>query len=102
MKYLITLILISNIACAEETASKEEVNYCLDPETAQENEKQARSKPDDKVLSKLIALRTGLCDLVDKNIITVREATDIFEVERVKSMTKRWKEEIENSTEISL
>ena len=43
-------------------------------------------------------MRIGLCEFVDKGIISVCEATEIFELEQVTSVTDRGKEEIESST----
>jgi hypothetical protein len=96
-------MLISSITFADDLLSKqEEVNHCLNPQAAKENEAIVKLYPTDTTLIKLAAIRIGLCEFVDKGIIDVRTATEIFEVEQVKSVRDRWKENIETSEDITL
>lgn len=59
-----------------------EVNQCLDPQTAKDNEAVVRRNPMDEEIVRLVALHIGLCDLVDKGIITVKLATSMFNLEK--------------------
>lgn len=69
-------------------------NFCDDPEKAVNNENLAKKHPADERIIKLVALRTGLCDLLKKNIITNEFAIDLFETERQREVIKRLQEEI--------
>lgn len=92
--------MLSHIVSAEEILpKKEEINHCLDQQSAAENESLVRKYPADTTLVRLAAIRIGLCDFVDKGIITVRKATEIFELEKVKGITKKWKDEIKFKNE---
>jgi len=103
MKILVLLILLSSIVAAEEMLPEpKEVNQCLEPQAAKENEALVRDHPKDRVLVRLAAIRVGLCNFVDKGIIDVRTATKIFEVEQVKSVRDRWQEKLESSEDITL
>ena len=102
MKFFIVLLLLSNAVFAIEDfteGEKPETNQCLDSESAKENEVLAKKHPEDVPLVRFIAIRIGLCDLVDKEIISVKDATSIFELEQDKSVKDRFKDEMKNKKE---
>lgn len=68
-------------------------NFCTDPDKVQNNESLARKHPRDERLVKLVALRTGLCDLIEKKIIDLDIAIDLFENERQNQVIKRMQED---------
>ncbi len=74
-----------------------EENHCLDPESARDNEQLARKNPNDSIVVGLVALRAGLCDLVDKGIIDLEFAIDLFDAEKSKSVKKRLEEDVKNN-----
>ena len=77
-------LLLSFSAYADDSA-----NYCLDPETNQQWAKMLMDSPDDDAVAKLFALRLGLCQLVEKELITLERATSLFEAEREKIVRER-------------
>ena len=93
MKKIFTaLILFSSMAMAEV-----EENHCIDSESARENEQLARKNPNDPIVVRLVALRAGLCGLVDKGIIDLELAIDLFNTEKSKSVKKRLEEDVKNN-----
>lgn len=95
MKKIFTaLILFSSMAMAEV-----EENHCLNPESARNNEQMARNNPNDPILIKLVALRAGLCDLVDKGIVDLEFAIGLFDFEKSKGVMKRLEEDVKNNIE---
>ena len=85
---IILLILVSVSVHAEETK-----NFCLDQQAAFDNEELARKHPNDKIIFRLVAMRAGLCDLIDKNIVDLDFAIDLFNIEHQKGLYKRIEEE---------
>lgn len=67
-------------------------NFCLDPDSASQNDMLVRQHPNDPRIVKLVALRTGLCDLLEKNIVTLETAIDLFDVEKDQEVLKRLQE----------
>lgn len=98
MKLFIILMLLSSATFAVEDFT--ETNHCLDPQAAKDNEDMVRRHPTDEHLVQLVALRIGLCDLVDKGIITVKLATDLFNLEKDRGVKEKFKEEVKNKKEL--
>lgn len=81
---------------------KEGENYCHNPESVSKNKALLGDHPDDPVIIRLIALRDGLCNMIDRKQITVEQGFDIFSDEKNKSIIQRSKEELTRSTKLSL
>ena len=77
-----------------------EENYCLNKDMAKNNEGLARKNSEDPIIVKLVALRSGLCELVDKGIIDTEFAIDLFDAEKSKGFFKRLEEDVENNREL--
>lgn len=73
--------------------AEESENFCLDEQYANNNEELARKHPNDEIIIKLVALRAGLCDLIEKKIIDLNFAIDLFNAEHQKGIYKRIEEE---------
>ncbi len=58
-----------------------------------DNEELARKHPDDEIIVKLVALRAGLCDLIEKRIVDLDFAIDLFNAEHSKGGYKQIEEE---------
>ena len=56
-----------------------EKNFCHDPESNAEWEELINKYPGDMGIQALHALRIGLCRKVDDDVLTIPEATKIFE-----------------------
>lgn len=79
---------------------KESKNFCLNKQDAIDNEELARKHPNDEKIVKLVALRSGLCDLISKQIIDLDFAIDLFNAEHETNIMKRLQEEKEANREI--
>jgi len=77
-------------------------NFCLDPSLETKSENLAKEHPEDERLVKLVALRSGLCNLVLKNIVPLNTAIDIFDAEKESEMQKRLQEGQTNKGDIVL
>lgn len=87
-------------AWAEEPSSEHSTNFCLDAKAAQKNEQLARETPRDPILIRLVAMRSGLCDLLAKKIIDLDFAIDLFNGEHSHGIQKRIEEEQTSKKEI--
>jgi len=88
---------------ASSSFADESPNYCLDPQTNSEWTALLSGNPNDDSITKLFALRIGLCELVRRNITTLDRATVLFEKERGKAVMERKREILEekNKTPMS-
>ena len=67
----------------------ESQNYCLDPETNITWLRMLSESPHDSVIAELFALRIGLCELIERKIISIDRATDIFEESRQRGLKEK-------------
>ena len=61
------------------TAADGTTHYCNDPEVNQQWDEALRSYPDDPLVLKLSAVRTGLCGMVDAGEIPIAKAKTLWE-----------------------
>lgn len=90
-KALSFALAILTMSCSMSFA--DDVNYCHDPATEAEWIALLAKNPKDHDLQALHALRIGLCVKVDQGILTVAEATKIFERARSVLLEKKVAEE---------
>lgn len=90
---VVLLITISTAMADIVLPTDESENFCLDKQTAIDNENLARKHPNDPRFIYLIALRSGLCDLLSKEIIDLDFAIDLFRMEKHKQIMERFEEE---------
>jgi len=91
---------VSAIEDGKVEIDEESKNFCLDPQSAIDNENLARRNPNDDELIKIIALRAGLCDLIGKEIIDLDFAIDLFNREYTKLFFKSLQEEQTSNSKI--
>lgn len=78
--FLVLLISFpSSLFAMEEVAIDEPINFCMDKKASIDNDAIAARNPDDQRIIRLVALRTGLCDLLEKEIIDLDFAIDLFD-----------------------
>ena len=85
---LLAVLFISSVAL-----SAEPVNYCQNESVVQEWEDLLGKYPNDPDIIKLYALRTGLCEMVDGGQLTLDQAIDIFETERLRVLSEKQREQ---------
>lgn len=78
------------------------VNYCHEQKAADSVNGLLEKNGKDKLIIKLVALRAGLCSLVDAKKIPLESAIDIFEEEKNRAIVERSKEELMSSPEHAL
>ena len=86
-KLIVTLIIL-----LIPLAAMAEKNYCHDPVSQAEWEELVNKYPNDMGIQALHALRIGLCQKVDDDVLTVQEATKIFENMRQALIKRRTQE----------
>ena len=78
--FLVLLMILPNSSFAMEIIEADEsTNFCLDKQTSIDNYAIAVRNSDDQRIIKLVALRTGLCDLLEKKVIELKFAKELFE-----------------------
>ena len=82
---LVSLLLINAVSAEE--------NYCRDQSVNWQWADMLTETPDDPLIIKLVALRFGLCVLVDQGLIALNRATEIFEQERSEAIAERRQDE---------
>ena len=75
-------------------AMDEPTNFCLDKQASINNDVIAARKPNDPRIIRLVALRTGLCNLLAKRIIDLEFAIDLFNQMQSSSITEQVDENI--------
>lgn len=98
----ITLFAITPAYATRDDQMRAGVNYCHDPEAVASNQELLKNNKDDPLIIKLVALRIGLCGLVDEKKITLEHAINIFTDEKNKAVIERSKEELTKTPEIFL
>lgn len=78
------------------------VNYCHEKKAANSVEGLFEKNRKDPLIIKLVALRVGLCTMLDERKITLDSAIDIFEGEKNRAIVERSKEELMSSPEHAL
>ena len=71
----------------------ESENYCHDDKSWKQWDALVKKNPNDMEVQALHALRIGLCAKVDRNLITLEQATEIFESARETIIQKRKEDE---------
>lgn len=99
LKWIVVIfVLLTQVVFAQipkPISTENEINYCTDKESWDEWEDLVVKYPGDEDIIILHALRLGLCAKVNRNDITVKQATDIFEkvrtviIERKEVTTKK-------------
>jgi len=85
---MLRLILSVFLVAFIQVANADE-NHCKDQETNHEWFEMIATEPQDQDLISLVALRLGLCAMVDLEMISVDDATTIFESERMDLIEER-------------
>ncbi|NOU13804.1 MAG: hypothetical protein HOO92_07550 [Methylococcaceae bacterium] len=81
---------------------KEGENYCHDTKSVEQNKALLGDHPNDPIIIRLMALREGLCNMIDRGLITVEQGIDIFNDEKNKSVIQRSNEEQTKSPKLTL
>lgn len=92
--FLVAIISFPNSLFAMEATIDESVNFCLDTQAAINNDALAVKYPEDEKVIRLVALRTGLCDLLAKEIIELDFAIDLFNQMQASSIRERLQDQI--------
>ena len=94
--FLVLLSILPTSLLAEDTSK----NFCLNKQAAIENEEFAMKYPEDEKVIMLVALRTGLCDLLAKEIIELDFAIGLYdEIETITTL-ERFQEGAQEKQEI--
>jgi len=86
------LISLPTLVFANDTST----NFCLDKQAAIDNNAIAARNPDNPKIIKLIAIRTGLCDLLEHKIIKLDFAIDLFNEMQESSIKDQKIEDFQN------
>ena len=87
--FLVLLICLPTSAFAFE----ESVNFCLDKEATLKNEVFALKYSEDEKVIMLVALRSGLCDLLAKKIIELNFAIGLYDEVETLTIFERFQED---------
>ena len=88
MRYIFLILLFSGNVQSEDIP-----NYCHDAETNAYWEDLKRRAADNIAVINLANYRKDLCEKVERGELSVREATDLFELERSKVVDELLKQE---------
>lgn len=80
--YFVLVCILATLLATSVSAVDSETNYCHDPAAEAQWAAMLAKSPGDMDLQALHALRTGLCIKVDHGMLTVEQATAIFEKAR--------------------
>lgn len=89
------LVLTSSTLASNDKDSR--VNYCLDEQKNADWEQQLHAYSKDHAVLKLYALRRGLCLMIEEKKITLKQAIDIFELEKAITIQKRYLDDLHDA-----
>jgi hypothetical protein len=84
---------------AEKEATK---NYCHDQADKKKFDDLLSKYPTDRGIIRLFAMRQGLCEMIDKQQISLETGIDLWAIERQKILTERTKKELNRLTKKTL
>ncbi len=70
-------------------------NYCHKPDVIQEWADLLAKYPQDPDVIRLYALREGLCEMIDRGLVELDQAIDIFNAEHTKAVIEQFREDKE-------
>jgi len=93
-KFILILLisLLPNVLLANDA----NINFCLDKQAAIDNNAISARNPTNPKIIKLIAIRTGLCDLLENKIIKLDFAIDLFNQMQESSIKDQKIEDFQN------
>ena len=100
--FICTVVVAMVTARARSSAEPVEENYCHDAGVVAEWETMRAGSPNDPIVIKLYGLREGLCGIVDRGLVGVDEATEIWERERAESVVERFKDDAKRQGKVKL
>lgn len=83
----------SNTPTSETAAAAESENYCHDQQVEQDWSRMLDDAPDDPIVLKLYALRSGLCGMVEQGLVSLDQAAELWELERAEGAVQRFNED---------
>ncbi|MDD5276499.1 MAG: hypothetical protein PHR16_10510 [Methylovulum sp.] len=95
---LLCVVSLSVTAAEKETAK----NYCHDPADKKEFDALLRKYPTDTGIIRLFAMRQGLCEMINKQQISLETGIDLWAIERQKILMERTKKELNRLTKKTL
>lgn len=87
---LLTILSLQVVAAPKQS----EANYCLDLSDQKEFEKLLIKNATDKSIVRLVAIRQGLCEMIEKNQISLDTGIDIWKNERQKMISAQTKKQL--------
>ncbi|MGZ8190578.1 MAG: hypothetical protein ACXWTS_05045 [Methylococcaceae bacterium] len=84
-------VLSSSVTADYKEATK---NYCHDQADKKEFDDLLRKHPTDTGIIRLLAMRQGLCEMIDKQQIPLETGIELWAIERQKALMERTKEEL--------
>ena len=91
--WLIVLLTILSLPVVA-VPKKSEANYCLNLTDQKEFENLLIKNATDKNIVRLVAIRQGLCEMIDKNLISLETGIDIWKNERKKMIAVQTKKQL--------
>lgn len=96
------LVFNSNAFATDDLKMKEGVNYCHEKEAVDSVNGLLERNPKDPLIIRLVALRRGVCQLIDEQKISLDQGIDIFNGEKSRAVVERGREELTKAPKIDL
>lgn len=103
MTNIVLIVLLCVVSLCVMAAKKDAPkNYCQDPADNKEFDDLLSKYPTDTGIIRLFAMRQGLCEMIDKQQISLETGIELWAIERQKILTERTKKELNRLTKKTL
>ena len=92
----------SNAFATDDLKMKEGANYCHEKEAVESVNGLLERNPKDPLIIRLVALRRGVCQLIDEQKISLEQGIEIFDDEKNRAVVERSSEELKKAPKIDL
>lgn len=94
---ILALCLIAQSVSADKPDPKQDPdNYCYQQKAWSDLDKLHQDAPNDNLVVRMYAMRKGICALIEEGKITRERGTEIFDLERSRTIIERQQDEARN------
>ncbi|MCF8006399.1 MAG: hypothetical protein K9K84_03225 [Methylovulum sp.] len=99
MRSYLLFIALNTLCCTAYAAADINQKYCVDSKTTQEFIKLLTDHPHDTGIVRLVALKEGLCNMINQHHVSIHIANQLWDTERQKMFLERTKRNLNRFSE---
>ncbi|MFZ4503260.1 MAG: hypothetical protein D4R63_09575 [Methylococcaceae bacterium] len=99
MRSYLLFIVLNTLCCSVYATADINHKYCVDSKTTQEFTKLLTDHPQDTGIVRLVALKEGLCSMINQHQVSLHTANQLWDSERQKMFLERTKRNLNRFSE---